>query len=96
MDISALLSHAEICKAIGTRARQRRKHLKLSRKELSEKSGVSVPTIGRFETGGVATLGVIVKLARTLGSVDTLERMFGVPKYKSLNEFLAHEAEETN
>jgi transcriptional regulator with XRE-family HTH domain len=87
-EISPLLSLSEVCETLGARTRVRRKSLKLSRRELSEKSGVSVPTIGRFETKGVATLSVVVKIAFALQAVDTLNSVFIAPKSKSIEEYL--------
>lgn len=91
ISISALFTYKEVCKTVGARVRARRKHLRLSRKELSSKSGVSVPTITRFENEGVTSLGVVVKLAQALGSVESLEALFTAPKYRSLKEFVEGE-----
>lgn len=90
--ITSLMSHAEVCQAVGLRARACRERLKLSRRELSLKSGVSVPTIGRFERQGVTTLSVIAKLATALGILGTLDGVFAVPKYKTMQEFLKTES----
>jgi transcriptional regulator with XRE-family HTH domain len=87
-EISTLLNLAEVCQTLGYRARVQRKRLKLSRRELSERSGVSVPTISRFETKGVATLSVIVKIAFALQAIETLNSVFVGPKYGSIDEFL--------
>ena len=90
--ITALLTYAEVCQTLGTRAREARRFKKLSRSELSEKSGVSVPTIGRFETKGVATIGVLVKLATALGMLESLDGIFAAPKYRSMKEFIEQES----
>jgi transcriptional regulator with XRE-family HTH domain len=68
--------------------RRCRSYHKLSRRSLAEKSGVSVSTISRLENEGVATLGVLIKLATALGVTDSLLGIFPVPDYKSMDEFL--------
>lgn len=90
--IFEFLTHAEICQEIGRVAKNRRKLSKLSRGELAAKSGVSVPTIARFENSGIATVGVMVKLAWALDATDTLSTLFAAPKYKSMDEFLQSES----
>ena len=89
--ITTLMTQSEICKTIGERVRSRRKQLKLSRKALSLKSAVSVPTISRLELKGVTTLGVLVKIAQALGAVDSFDSLFSVSKYGSMREFLEKE-----
>jgi transcriptional regulator with XRE-family HTH domain len=90
--ISSLMTPPEICKALGIRARKLRVHQKMSRTDLAERSGVSIATIGRFETTGVATLGAIVKIAFVLGATDSLEGIFATPKYKTMREFIEEES----
>lgn len=90
--IFELLTHSEICNEIGRLARRRREIADLSRRELSQKSGVSVATITRFENKGIATVGVMVKLAWALGATDTLSTLFAAPKYKTMKEFLQSES----
>ena len=86
--ISPLLTHAELLYTIGAKARQRRELLGLSRRELAAKSGVSEPTIARFELNGTATLSVMIKLARALNALDSFNSLFSTESYSSLDEFL--------
>lgn len=86
--IPALMSHEDICRAIGEKVRKCRKHFGLSRAELSKKSGVSVATIGRLEREGIATVSILVKLANALGVLDSFAGIFSVPEYKSMDEFI--------
>ena len=81
------MSSAELMAHIGQRVRARRRFLGLSRRELSLKSGVSVATINRLEKYGVATLQMLVKLAITLRSVDTLQDVFKNPPARTLDEY---------
>ena len=89
--ILSLMTFGQICRFIGGQVRKRREYLDLSRKELAKKSGVSEPTIARLELKGVATIGVVVKLAMALDSVETLTAIFASPKYKSIDEFVRSE-----
>jgi transcriptional regulator with XRE-family HTH domain len=91
LPITSLMSHGEITRALGHRVRAKRKSLNLSRKELSEKSGVSVPTISRLELTGVSTIAVLIKLAEALGAVDSLDSLFKISEFKSLDEFMRQE-----
>ncbi len=86
--IPALMTHQELCRRIGSKVRNCRKHFGLSRRELSEKSGVSVATITRLENEGVATISVLIKLGNALGVLDTLEHIFDTPQYKTIDEYL--------
>ena len=90
--ITALMTQGEICRTLGARAKARRKQLKLSRRALSLQSGVSVATISRFETGGVATVAVMVKLSRALGCLDGLDGLFVSSKYESIDDFVIRES----
>ena len=90
-DPFTLMTHGQILRSIGAAARARRRQLNLSRRELSEKSGVSTATISRFETGGVATVSVMTKLARALESLEDLEGLFHTSRYASLEEFVKNE-----
>ena len=90
--ITMLMTQGEICRALGAGAKVRRKQLKLSRRALSLQSGVSVATISRFETSGVATVAVIVKLLRALGCLDGLEGLFVSSRYESIDDFVKRES----
>lgn len=86
--IPALMSHKEMCEVVGARVRSCREHFGLSRRELAEKSGVSVPTISRLELDGIATISVLIKLAMALGVTETLNGIFETPGYKTMEEFI--------
>jgi transcriptional regulator with XRE-family HTH domain len=93
--ISALMTHVELLKAIGGKVKKCRKHFGFSRRELAEKSGVSIATITRLENEGVATISVLVKIANALGVSETLEGIFKTPEYKSIDEYLRAEDEKS-
>ena len=81
-----------MCEAIGQKVRACREHRRLSRSELSKKSGVSTATISRLELDGTASIAVLIKLAIALGVTDSLDAIFEVPEYQTMEELLkAHE-----
>ena len=90
---SALMSHKEMCEAIGQKVRNCREFHGLSRRELAEKSGVSEPTIGRLETKGIATISVLIKLATALGVTESLNDIFIVPQYKTMEDYIRAHSE---
>ena len=83
----ALLNSTELTAYIGQRVKARRKFLKLSRKELSARCGVSIATLNRLEKDGTATIHVLVKVAIALKSIDTFEDLFKNPPARSLDEY---------
>ena len=82
-----LLNSTELTAYIGQRVKARRKFLKLSRRELSERCGVSIATLNRLEKGGTATLHVLIKVAIALKSIETFEDVFRSPPARSLDEY---------
>ena len=89
--INTLLTPSEVLKEIGKRVRKKREGAGLSRKDLSLKSGVSVPTISRLELHGVSTLLALIKLSFALNEVASFDSLFSPSKYESMEEFLEHE-----
>lgn len=85
--LNNLLSHPEQLRIIGTKARTLREQKKMSRKELSSLSGVSVATIVRFERDGTGTLSVMLKIAGALKALHTFEGLFTTEHFKTLDEF---------
>jgi transcriptional regulator with XRE-family HTH domain len=82
-----LQSSSEIATLIGQRIKSRRKFLNQSRKVLSQRSGVSVPTLVRLENKGIATINIIIKVAIALDSIDSFAELFKNPPAKSLEEY---------
>lgn len=86
-EILSLMSVTELMRFVGEKIRRRRRNLRMSRRELAERSGVSQSTIKRLEADGIATVQVLVKVAIALGSIDTFEHLFAAPKARTLEEF---------
>ena len=58
------------------RERQRRKELKLSRENLSKRSGVSYSSIRRFESTGDISLASLIKIANTMDCLKDFNELF--------------------
>ena len=80
----------EVMQNIKTKFRQRRKELKYTQKELSERSGVSLGSLKRFESSGQISLESLLKLALVLDCLEGFENLCEEKNElpKSLNELL--------
>ena len=68
------------------RFKKRRKELKLSQKELSNRSGVSYASIRRFESNGEISLTSLIKLANAIDCLNDFDELFKNAKISSLKE----------
>lgn len=68
------------------RFKKRRKELKLSQKELSNRSGVSYASIRRFESNGEISLTSLIKLANAIDCLHDFDALFKNAKISSLKE----------
>lgn len=78
----------EINKMIAERIRNIRKRRKLSQEKLSEKSGVSLGSVKRFENIGEISLSSLTKLAIALDCENELEQLFEDIPFESIQEVL--------
>lgn len=76
----------EIDKLIAERIRTIRKRRKISQKRLSEKSGVSLGSVKRFEQSGEISLLSLTKIAMALEVEGELELLFKEVPFLSLEE----------
>ena len=67
---------------------RRRLDLVLTRRSLSERSGVAESTIKRFETTGEVGTKALVMLLAAMGSADELESMFSALPPKTIDDVL--------
>ena len=70
------------------RVRKRRKELGISQIELSERSGVSLGSIKRFETKGELALTSLIKIAFALGYESDFNQLFVRRSYTSLEDVI--------
>lgn len=79
----------ETSAAIAERMRARRKELGLSQAALSERSGVSLGSLKRFERDHEISLSSLIKLAMALGYQDDFDALFARRAYRSIEEVIA-------
>ena len=83
----------EIDKLIAARIRNIRRRRKISQKRLSEKSGVSLGSVKRFESSGEISLISLTKIAIALDIENELEGLFEHVPFLSIEELINEEAE---
>lgn len=66
----------EQSKAIAERHKLLRKKLRLSQKEMAERSGVSLGSLKRFENTGKISLEALLKLAHLSGRLKDFDSIF--------------------
>ena len=76
----------EIDQLIASRIRSIRKRRKISQKRLSEKSGVSLGSVKRFEQNGEISLISLTKIAIALEIEGELEDLFEEVPFISIEE----------
>ena len=78
----------EINNQIAQRIRGIRKRRKLSQEKLSEKSGVSLGSVKRFESNGEISLGALTKIAIALNCENELINLFEDIPFMSIQEVI--------
>lgn len=78
----------EINAIIAQRIRSIRKRQKLSQEKLSEKSGVSLGSVKRFERSGEISLISLTKIAIALNCEDDLINLFTDQPFQSIQEVI--------
>ena len=66
----------EVCKSLAERHKLLRKKLRLSQKEMAERSGVSLGSLKRFENTGKISLEALLKLAHLCGRLNDFDTIF--------------------
>ena len=82
---------AELNKQIAERLKNIRRRRKISQKKLSEKSGVSLGSLKRFESTGDISLISLTKLAYALDLEDEIETLFENVPFLSIEELINEE-----
>ena len=78
----------EIAKSLADKIKEHRKKLKISQEMLSQKSGVSLGSIKRFETKYEISLQSFIKIAIALDLDNDLENLFTQKTYTSIDEII--------
>ena len=88
LDSYTLDNPDEIAKEIANDFRKRRIEKNLTREQVSEKSGVAVSNIVRFEQKGLISLKNLIGIAMALGYTSEIKNLFSEPKYSTMEELL--------
>lgn len=91
--LSNLKTEQEIIKDISLRVRNKRKLYKLTQQQLSNKSGVSLGSLKRFERTGEISFKSLLKIAFILDSQNDFDNLFKIStnNFKNLKDLLRNE-----
>ena len=91
--LSNLKTEQEIIKDISLRVRNKRKLYKLTQQQLSNKSGVSLGSLKRFERTGEISFKSLLKIAFVLDSQNDFDNLFKIStnNFKNLKDLLKNE-----
>lgn len=81
----------EINNEIANKIKRLRKRRKISQKDLSKRSGVSLGSIKRFEQSGEISLRSLSKIAIALDVEQELEHLFEEVPFESIEEVIYEE-----
>ena len=73
------LSDKAIVEELTKRVKQKRLNLNMTQKELSDKTGLHVQTIKKFESGSSATIQTLIQLLRAFNELEFLEKFMPDP-----------------
>ena len=82
-----VLTEQTAVKNLTNRFVKRRKELKITHRELAERSGVSYASIRRFESTGEISLSSLVSLANAIGLLADFNKLFATTLVKNLKDF---------
>lgn len=69
------------------RVKERRKELKMTQKQLAIRSGVSYPSIRRFETTGEISLTSLLRIANAINALEDFEHIFTTEQVTNLKDY---------
>jgi transcriptional regulator with XRE-family HTH domain len=78
----------EIAKDIAAAEKKKRKRRKLTQKELSTRSGVSLASLKRFEQTGEISFVSLLKIAAVLDETENFLKLFNSSEYRSIQEVI--------
>jgi transcriptional regulator with XRE-family HTH domain len=84
----------EIAGLLAERVRAERLRRQWKQQTLAERSGVSLPTLRRYERTGRASLANMLKLCHALGRLDEFAHLLKPPPASSIDELAARSAPE--
>ena len=81
------LTEQSVINGLVERVKKKRKQMKLSQRQLSQKSGVTYASIRRFETTGDISLSSLLKMAHALDSLKDFEGLFKGQTITNLKDY---------
>ena len=81
------LTEQSVVNGIVERAKKKRKQMKISQKELSQRSGVTYASIRRFESTGEISLTSLLKIAHALDALKDFENLFKGQAITNLKDY---------
>lgn len=85
----------EVARQLAARVRAERLRLGWKQETLAERSGVSLPTIRRYERTGRTSVGNLLRLCHALGQLDAFAELLKPPPASSIAELEARVAPAT-
>lgn len=82
---------AEMALALARRLRDERLRLDWKQETLAERSGVSLPTIRRYERTGRTSVANLLRLCHALGRLDEFDALLRPPPAASIADLKARE-----
>ena len=76
----------ELFEILARNTKRRRLEQNLSRRALSEFSGVPAPTIAKWEQQHSISLQAYVAIAKALGYTDDVKKLLSEPRYSTIEE----------
>lgn len=76
----------EVAQRLADRVRGERLRQELTQATLAKRSGVSLPTVQRYERTGQATVESLLKLCYALGRLDEFAELLAPPAASSISE----------
>lgn len=78
----------EIAKDIAGREKAMRKRQRITQAELSDRSGVSLASLKRFEQTGEISFVSLLKIAAVLDGIEDFDQLFTRKEYGSIQEVI--------
>lgn len=73
---------------IAKKEKTKRKSKKITQKELSNRTGISLASIKRFEQTGEISFVSLLKIADVLNETDAFDELFNTRNYHSIQEII--------
>lgn len=86
-DFVNVATEQSVASSLVERYKKRLKELKMTRKDMAEKSGVSYGSLRRFEASGEISLSSLMKVCRVMGCLEDFDNIFKNKIIKNLKDY---------